>query len=225
MALGKAIADVVAKRPERVAILASSGMSHYPGTWKYFYPEYEFDHWAIQELEEGRPESLLELSGEQLDEVGNTELLPWLVAMGATGVRRGELLTYQPTSHHGHAVMRFVPDRGGRGQEHRDIAKYGGFQFKGQGYEFYKYPTRETYPLNKALASLRTNRELRERFVRDMNGVIAGLGLSKEQGDALKTFSTDAIVKVGGHGILTLTTMLTLQMAAKDAGIEVNAVA
>ena len=42
-ALGKAIAEIVASRPERVAVLASGGMSHYPGTWKYYKPAYDFD--------------------------------------------------------------------------------------------------------------------------------------------------------------------------------------
>jgi hypothetical protein len=217
--LGKAIAAIVAARPEKVAILASGGMSHYPGTWKYFYPEYDFDRWLIQELEEGRPEALLDLSGEQLDEVGNTELLTWLVAMGAAGVKRGELLTYQPTSHHGHAVMRFIPDKGGRGEPHRDLPKYGGFQFKGQGYEFYSYPTLETYPLNRALATLRVDGALRERFVRDMDGVCAELSLTAEQAEALKSLKTDNIVKLGGHGILTLLTMLAIQASAREAGV------
>jgi 2,3-dihydroxyphenylpropionate 1,2-dioxygenase len=222
--VGKAIADIVAGRPERVAILASGGMSHYPGTWKYFDPEYDFDRWAIQELEEGRPESLLALTGQQLDEVGNTELLTWFVAMGASGVQRGELLTYQPTTHHGHAVMRFIPDKGGRGQEHRDMAPYGGYEFKGQGYEFYSYPTLETYPLNRALASLRTDKALRERFVRDMDGVSAELGLTSEQTEAMKTLKTDNVVKLGGHGILTLLTMLAIQFSAKEAGVMVQTV-
>ena len=40
-----------------------------------------------------------------LDEAGNTELRTWLVAMGMTGQDRPfELLTYQPTWHHGYAV-------------------------------------------------------------------------------------------------------------------------
>ncbi len=223
--VGEAMRKVFDKRPEKIAVLASGGMSHYPGTWKYFYPEYEFDHWVIQELEEGRPESLLELTGEQLDEVGNTELLPWLIMFGATGGQRGELLSYQPTSHHGHGVMRFIPDRGGRGQERREIPKFGGFEFKGQGYEFYKYPTLETYPLNKALHDLRTNEALVRRFVRDMDGVAAELGVAGPQADALKTVSTDALAKAGAHGILAITTTLVIQRAAREAGIEINSVA
>lgn len=223
--VGEALRKVIDSRPEKVAILASGGLSHYPGTWKYFFPEYEFDHWVIQELEEGRPESLLDLTGEQLDEVGNTELLPWVIMFGATGKQRGELLSYQPTSHHGHGVMRFIPDRGGRGQEHREIPKFGGFEFKGQGYEFYQYPSLETYPLNKALFDLRRDEVLLNRFVRDMGGVAAELGVTGVQAEALKTVSTDALAKAGAHGILAITTTLVIQRAARAAGIAIESVA
>ena len=37
-ALGKAIAKIVKGRKERVAIIASGGMSHFPGTTKYLHP-------------------------------------------------------------------------------------------------------------------------------------------------------------------------------------------
>jgi 2,3-dihydroxyphenylpropionate 1,2-dioxygenase len=107
-ALGRALRDVIASRPERIAIVASGGMSHYPGTWKYPQPAYDFDWWAIAHMERGNHEALLGLTSEQLDEVGNTEMLPWMVLFGAIGNQPGELLTYQPTWHHGHAVMQFL---------------------------------------------------------------------------------------------------------------------
>jgi len=106
-ALGKAIAEIVASRPERVAIIASGGMSHYPGTDKYPHPEYEFDKWAIERMEEGDLDALLDLTLDQLDEVGNGELLTWMELFGAIGNQKGHLLSYQPLWHHGHAVMRF----------------------------------------------------------------------------------------------------------------------
>jgi hypothetical protein len=90
------------------AILA---MSHYPGTWKYAQPAFDFDYWAIDQMEHGNHEALLSLTNAQLDEVGNTELLPWFAMFGAIGNQPGELLTYQPTWHHGHAVMRFIPNK------------------------------------------------------------------------------------------------------------------
>src|SRR5580692_11217734 len=110
-ALGKAIAKVIANRPERVAIIASGGMSHFPGTWKYPKPDFDFDYWAIAQMEKGNHEALLSLTSEQLDMVGNTEILSWMIMFGAIGNQPGELLTYQPTWHHGHAVMRFLPDK------------------------------------------------------------------------------------------------------------------
>src|SRR6266436_419297 len=75
--LGAAIRDIVLASPYKVAIIASGGMSHYPGAWKYPQPAYDFDWWAIAHMERGNMEALLSLTNEQLDEVGNTELLPW----------------------------------------------------------------------------------------------------------------------------------------------------
>lgn len=223
--VGEAIGRAVAGRPERVAILASGGMSHYPGTHKYFDPEYDFDRWVIQELEEGRVESMLDLTGVQLDETGNTELLTWLVALGASGAKAGELLTYQPTSHHGHGVMRFHPLKGERGQAHREMDDHGGFKFRGEGYQFYRQPTPDEYPLMRALAELKRSKDLRERYVHDIDGVCAELGLSAEHTTAMKTYSTAALVAQGAHGILALSTLLVLQATARDAGIVVSSVA
>src|SRR5579872_5130660 len=108
--LGVAIRDAIEASPYRIAIVASGGMSHYPGAWKYPQPAYDFDWWAIAHMERGNPGVLLDLTNEQLYEVGNTEMLPWMVLFGAIGDQPGELLTYQPTWHHGHAVMRFIPN-------------------------------------------------------------------------------------------------------------------
>ena len=94
-----------------MAIIASGGMSHFPGTWKYPQPDFEFDYWAIAQMEKGNNEALLNLTSEQLDVVGNTEMLSWMIMFGAIGNIAGELITYQPTWHHGHAVMRFLPDK------------------------------------------------------------------------------------------------------------------
>src|SRR5207253_2124824 len=63
------------------------------------------------QMERGNHEALLSLNNQQLDEVGNTEMLPWMALFGAIGNQPGELLTYQPTWHHGHAVMRFIPNK------------------------------------------------------------------------------------------------------------------
>ena len=49
------------------------------------------------------------MTGTQLDEVGNTEMLSWAVMFGAIGAQQGELIDYIPTWHHGLGMMRFLP--------------------------------------------------------------------------------------------------------------------
>src|ERR1041385_2058594 len=61
-ALGHEIAKVIKGRKERVAVIASGGMSHYPGTSKYSSPEFEFDYWMIAEIEHGNIDNVLDLT-------------------------------------------------------------------------------------------------------------------------------------------------------------------
>ena len=191
--LGKAIAKVIAARPENVAIVASGGMSHFPGTWKYPKPDFDFDHWAIAQMEQGNEEALINLTNEQLDEVGNTEMLSWMIMFGAIGNLPGELVTYQPTWHHGHAVMRFLPHKG-IGQSKEGAAGAAKYQFKG-GYEFYKHPSPAAYKLNKVLYDSRHKRELRLRLIHDLPSVAKEYGMTPEEAKVLETLQDDDIEK------------------------------
>ncbi len=175
--LGQAIAKIVAGRPEKVAIVASGGMSHYPGTWKYPQPAYDFDYWAIAELERGNYDALLSLTSEELDEVGNTEMLPWYPMFGAIGRVPAELITYQPTWHHGHAVMRFLPNKR-KGPPTGEVPPPYNFQ-KG-GYEFYKHPAPASYNLNKVLYELRHHQDLRLRYFQDSKSVAKQFHLNEK---------------------------------------------
>lgn len=189
-ALGREIARIVESRTERAAIIASGGMSHYPGTWKYPQPEFGFDRWMISELECGNIEALLDLTAEQLDEVGNTELLPWAILFGAIGPVPGELLQYTPTWHHGHAMMRFLPARANRGNDRAEaLPKY---EFRNQGFEFYRHPPAEAYKLNKMLFDVRKDSLLRRRLLEDLDGVAAEWGLNEREKQAAR-----AIAEVG----------------------------
>jgi len=193
-ALGKAIAKVIAARPERVAIIASGGMSHFPGTWKYPKPAYDFDYWAIAQMEKGNHEALLNLTNAQLDEVGNTEMLSWMILFGAIGNQPGELITYQPTWHHGHAVMRFLPDKR-TGKTSAEAAKAPAtYQFSG-AYEFYKHPSPMAYKLNKVLYDSRHSRELRLRLLKEYPAVAKEYGFTPEEAKVLETLQDDDIEK------------------------------
>ncbi len=218
--LGKAIANIVAGRPERVVFIASGGMSHYPGTWKYPQPAYDFDYWAIAQLERGNIDALLNLTAEQLDEVGNTEMLPWYPLFGAIGPNvPGELITYQPTWHHGHAVMRFLPNKR-KGPPTGEIPP--AYNFQQGGFEFYKHPHPSAYNLNRILYELRLSQDLRRRFFANPQKVAREYGLNDkecavietvldENIDALRALKPHPLVEAGAHPLGMLMSLVVVQ--------------
>jgi aromatic ring-opening dioxygenase catalytic subunit (LigB family) len=101
--IGGIIADIVKNhRPEgeRVAFMATGGLSHDPGGPKYFDVDEKFDRWFLGLLEEGDPEKVLrEVTIEKMAAAGDggtTELLAWIAAMGAVGDRKAETICYEP---------------------------------------------------------------------------------------------------------------------------------
>lgn len=188
-ALGRKIAEIIHARSERVAIIASGGMSHYPGTWKYPEPEFEFDKWMIAELARANVDALFEMTSEQLDEVGNTELLPWAIMLGAIGPVPADLIQYTPTWHHGHAMIRFLPAGLSPITNTDPPPKY---EFKNQGFEFYKHPPASAYKLNRLLFDVRHDAALRRRLLEDVDSVANEWQLTPQEKEA-----TRAIASVG----------------------------
>jgi aromatic ring-opening dioxygenase catalytic subunit (LigB family) len=195
-ALGAALARIIESRPERVAIIASGGMSHYPGTWKYPTPEYDFDRWMIAQFEVGNLDALLNMTPEQLDEVGNTEMLTWAAMFGAIGGCAGELLQYTPTWHHGHGFMRFLPARARKAPPSEALDEYGGFQFKNQGFAFYRHPPASAYNLNRLLFEVRHDANLRQRIIGNVDQVAEEYGLDSAQRTAARALVDVRAAKV-----------------------------
>ena len=217
-ALGRAIAEIVASRPENVAVLASGGMSHYPGTAKYYQPAYDFDRWCIHELENSHADSFLNLTPEELDEVGNTEMLPWAIALGAAGMQHMELLSYQPTSHHGHAVARFHPGAKPNAEPARP------YRFQEHAFHFYNHPPLSAYRLNKLLYESRYKPALRQRMFQDLDAVSKEYGLGMDEAQALRrvfefrnldgerpALDADPVVVMGAHPVGALMAVHGLQ--------------
>ncbi len=217
-ALGEKIAEIVGGRPERVVMLASGGMSHYPGTWKYYQPAFGFDRWCIDQLESGHSDSFLDLTVEQLDEVGNTEMLPWAPILGAIGPQHMELLSYQETSHHGHAVARFHP-----GLPKEQGAKLP-YHFENHPFCFYEHPTVNSYNLNKLLYESRSRTQMRIKLLSDPRAVAHEYNLGEEETATLagvvrlpyrnsKQPAKDAepLVKMGAHPLGALMAVHVLQ--------------
>lgn len=100
---GQVMAEVVQAWPQhlRVAIMATGGLSHDPGGPKYFGVDEAFDRWFLGLLGEGDSQKVLREC--TLDKMmaagdgGTTELLAWIVALGAVGRRKADTAFYVPS--------------------------------------------------------------------------------------------------------------------------------
>src|SRR6476620_4755674 len=138
------------------------------------------------------------MTGTQLDEVGNTEMLNWAVMFGAIGPREGELIDYIPTWHHGLCMMRFLPQRARKQAATKVADQYGGFKFLNQGFQFYKHPPAEAYGLNKLLFESRHSADLRHRIIDDLDSVAREYQLEGKQRAA-----AEEMVNVGKGGLVS----------------------
>lgn len=94
--VGGLIRSVADARDERVAILATGGLSHYPGTPRVGEIDTQFDHKLLQMMREGKGRVLADYTMEQLWDAGDSEFLNWMVALGAVGDARASSTFYLP---------------------------------------------------------------------------------------------------------------------------------
>jgi hypothetical protein len=83
--LGEAIADVLADRPERVAIYASGGLSHFPGEFNMGWIDKSLDHWILERLERNDLDALKHLFTFDSDNMraGTGEVRAWISVAAA----------------------------------------------------------------------------------------------------------------------------------------------
>ncbi len=95
--LGKAIADVLRDRPERVAIYASGGLSHYPGMYNAGWIDQPLDRWILERLERGDVEALTHLFTFDSDNLrsGTGEVRAW-ISVAAAMNRPATIVDYVP---------------------------------------------------------------------------------------------------------------------------------
>lgn len=94
--VGEVIRQVADRRQDRIAILATGGLSHFPGSPRIGEIDIEFDHQLLQIIREGRGRTLAGYSLEQLLQAGNSEFLNWMVVLGAVGDAKAGATFYMP---------------------------------------------------------------------------------------------------------------------------------
>ena len=91
----------------RAVVVASGGLSHYPGTARYIDPgpDTEFDRKFMDLMAAGDVRYLLALDEPRLDETGNIELRCWGMTAGMMGGRKPDMTDFEPTWHHNYGTI------------------------------------------------------------------------------------------------------------------------
>jgi aromatic ring-opening dioxygenase catalytic subunit (LigB family) len=94
--IGELIREVAVKSPDRVAILATGGLSHFPGSPRIGEIDTHFDHKLLEVMRQGNGPSLADYSVDELLKAGDSEFLNWMVVVGAVGNAKATYTSYMP---------------------------------------------------------------------------------------------------------------------------------
>ena len=94
--VGELIRAVAEQSKERIAILATGGLSHFPGSPRIGEIDEKFDHQLLEVLREGNGKTLADYPVRELLQAGDSEFLNWMVAIGTVGDAKASYTAYMP---------------------------------------------------------------------------------------------------------------------------------
>jgi 2,3-dihydroxyphenylpropionate 1,2-dioxygenase len=195
---GRALAQAAERLGVRAVIVASGGMSHFPGTEQYASPDLAWDERALEPLRKGNLRSLLMYDEKALDASGNIELRCWAVAAGALGERKPDLVQMNPSWHHNYASLAWWS--AGTSEEHRP-----------------HYPSIAPglVKLTDALHALANDAQARSRYLADPAAFAGAAGLTGAQAQALAAMDMQAFVALGVHPLVSFLANMHLERVRK----------
>src|SRR5438132_3170819 len=104
-AFGRALAHALERMGRRAIVLASGGLSHYPGTPQYPHPDLATDRVIFERLAAGNLRYLMSLDAAALDSSGNVECRSLQILAGMIGDRPPQTALFEPSWHHIYAVV------------------------------------------------------------------------------------------------------------------------
>jgi len=178
----------------KTIVLASGGMSHFPGTDRYSNPELRWDTAVLENLKNGKLKSLIGYDETELDDTGNIELRCWACAAGALGERKPDVVSMDPSWHHNYASLAWT---GGQGEEQRAV----------------HYPAikPELVELTSALHGLAHDAEQRAEYLANAPAFADKFKLPPEQREALIKLDLPSMVKMGAHPLVPFLAQLQIQ--------------
>lgn len=175
-AFGQALARAIERVGRRAVVLASGGLSHYPGTPLYPHPDIETDKVIFERLAAGNLRYLLSFDTPALDRTGNVECRSLQILAGMIGDRPPQSALFEPSWHHIYAV-------------------FGWTKLAPRAAERPHYPATapERTGLAGAIFRLVDEAEARAAFARDRAGYAARFALADDERNALVALDRDAL--------------------------------
>ncbi len=193
-AFGQALARAIVTVGARAVVVASGGMSHFPGTDHYAHPDVHWDRALFETMKTGNLRALLAFSAEELDRRGNVELRSWAIAAGMLGERTPDTTLFEPSWHHTYATLAWLtPAAETVSQPH------------------YPHIWPERVALTDALHRLANEPDARLQFLADAGAYAAGAGLTEPEQAALRTLDQSALLKLGIHPLVPFLARLQLE--------------
>jgi 2,3-dihydroxyphenylpropionate 1,2-dioxygenase len=197
-AFGQALARIVTALGLRTAVLASGGMSHYPGTERYAEPDLAWDKRALDRLAAGNLKSLAGYDAAELDAAGNVELRCWACAAGALGERKPDLVSLEPSWHHNYASLGWFSRPAAPPAPHYPSIKP------------------ELVELTVALQGLAHDEASRAAFLDDPGTYADRYRLTAAQRAALVALDTRAIVALGAHPLVPFLAQMQVERLRRE---------
>ena len=101
--VGAFVGDFIRARPagERVALVATGGLSHWVGTPQTGRINPDWDRWVLDHIARGEVEPLARLTWDEIERDGGNggqEIRNWIGLLGALPGAKGEVLAYEPVA-------------------------------------------------------------------------------------------------------------------------------
>ena len=101
--MGGFVGRFIQSRPqrERIALVATGGISHWVGTPQTGRINSEWDHWVLDHIARADLEPLLSLSHDEIERDGGNggqEIRNWMAVLGAVPGWKGDALAYEPVA-------------------------------------------------------------------------------------------------------------------------------
>jgi 2,3-dihydroxyphenylpropionate 1,2-dioxygenase len=191
---GQALARGLRALDVRAAVVASGGMSHFPGTEQYSQPHVEWDRALFETLKTGNLRALLAYGADELDRRGNVELRSWAIAAGMIGERAPDTALFEPSWHHTYATLAWF----GAAEPIADRPHY-------------PHIRPERVALTEALHRLANDDTARRGFLADPAGYVGALGLASDEAAALVALDQHAFLALGVHPLVPFLARLQLE--------------